>query len=115
VNLNGKQIIALIAAALSVIVASTAQMTDLFGAGVAKTIISAAGMLNAFLQIAQTIISSQSGLVRDVQAMPGVERITVNAQANSTLASLAVDPAQEKIEAAPNAVAAIQDTLKKTN
>ena len=46
----------------------------------------------------QGVISSQGSLVSDVQAMPGVEKIVVNEQANKTLAGMAVDSAQNKIE-----------------
>lgn len=100
-NLNTKQWLGLIGALLSVMIASTAQLTDIFGAGTAKYIISIASMVNAFLQTAQTIISTQTALVKDVQSMPGVESIQVNKNASPVLAQMAVDPAQAKVDIKP--------------
>lgn len=111
-NLNGKQILSIILVILGVLMASTAQLNDLFGSSNAKIIISIAGLLNAALAGVNTIISSQSSLVTDVQAMPGVEKITVNAQANKALAGLAIDPANEKIDAAPGATQAVNEAAK---
>lgn len=96
-NLNGKQIISIVGAVLSVLMISTAQLTDLFGAGVAKSIVSVAGLGNLVLQSIMTAITSQSSQVRDVLAMPGVQRIDVNAAANQTLAAIAIDPSVDKI------------------
>lgn len=107
-NLNAKQVIAIILVILGVITASTAQLTDLFGPSATKAIVSIASMVNSILAGALGVISSQTGLVKDVQAMPGVEKITVNAQANSTLASMAVDPSNEKIEPKPGSEGAVQ-------
>lgn len=106
-NLNRNQILAITIAILAVLMASTAQLTDLFGAGTAKAIISAAGLLNGMLSSILAVITGQAGMVKDVQAMQGVEKITVNAQANQTLAQIAVDPANLKIEATPQAQAQV--------
>jgi hypothetical protein len=46
--------------------------------------------------------------------MPGVEKIIVNKQANQTLASLAVDPNQPKIETVPADKKAVQSTANST-
>lgn len=96
-NLNTKQILAICVAILSVLMISTAQLTDLFGATVTKTIVSTAGLLNMILSSVVAAISSQGSLVREVAAMPGVEKIQVNAQANQTLAGVATDPLQPKV------------------
>lgn len=96
-NLNRNQLLAITIAVLSVTAASTAQLTDLFGAGVAKSIISAAGFLNGILSSVLAVITGQAGMVKDVAAMQGVEKISVNAQANSTLAAVAIDPSQPKV------------------
>lgn len=107
-NLNGKQILAISAAVLSVLMVSTSQLTDLFGPGVTKTIISIAGLANMILNSVTVAISTQSSLVKDVASMPGVEKIQVNAQANQTLAAVATDPNQPKVGATPGAQAEVK-------
>lgn len=111
-TLNLRQILAIILAVLGALTASTAQLTDLFGPGAAKTIISLAGLCNTILSIVVATISGQSSEIRAVQAMDGVDKIVVNERANSTLATLAVAPENAKIEAKPSAQAAVHKTAK---
>ncbi len=96
-NLNGKQIISIIGAIVSVLMISTAQLTDLFGASVAKTLVSIAGLINLTLQSVMAALTSQGNQVKDVLAMPGVDKININAAANKTLAAIAIDPSVDKI------------------
>lgn len=96
-NLNGKTILAICGAVLSVLMVSTAQLTDLFGPGITKSIISVAGLTNMILNSITVALSTQGSLVKEVAAMPGVERIQVNTQANQTLAQVATDPQQPKV------------------
>jgi hypothetical protein len=113
IQLNGKQIIAIVGAIISVLMVSSAQLTDLLGPGWAKYIVTIAGLLNMTLQSVSVALSSQGSLVRDVAAMPGIESIKVNSQANSTLASVAVDPAQTKVGAtSPDVRATLQTIVK---
>lgn len=107
-NLNGKQITLIISAILGALTTSTAQLTDLFGADIAKYIISMAGLCNTILSIIIATISGQGSMVKDVHDMPGVEKIVVNEKANSTLAGLAVDPAQDKIVTKPGDETAVR-------
>lgn len=95
--MNRNQILAVISAVLSVLVVSTTNLTDLFGAGMAKTIVSAAGMVNMILTSILATLTGQAGIIKDAAAMPGVESIKVNSQANQTLAAIAVDPKQDKV------------------
>lgn len=111
-NLNINQVISIALVVLGVFVASTAQLTDLFGPNVAKTIVSLSGLLMSIMSGVLGIITGQSGQLKAVQAMPGVEKIVVNSMANNTLASLAVDQQQDKIEAMPSAAAAVAATAK---
>lgn len=97
-NITGKQWLAIALAVLAVLAASTAQLTELFGASAAKHVVSAANLLMGIMSGVLAALTGQANLVRDVQAMPGVEKIVVNAEANKTLASLAVDPVNDKIE-----------------
>lgn len=98
-GLNGKQLLAISGAIISVLMVSSAQLTDLIGPGWAKYIVTIAGLLNMILQSVTVALSTQTSLVRDVASMPGIDRISVNAQANSTLASVAIDPGQSKVGA----------------
>jgi hypothetical protein len=47
------------------------------------------------------VVNTQKAKVQTVEAMPGVEHITVNAQATQVLASMAVDPASPKVAPTP--------------
>lgn len=105
-NLNGKQIFSIVGAILSVLMISTTQLTDLFGTGAAKSIVSVAGLGNLMIQSVMAVLTSQGNTVLDVKSMPGVEGIAVNEKANKTLATLAMDPTQDKI--APTREAAAQ-------
>lgn len=111
-TLTRNQILAITIAVLGVLMASTAQLTDLFGPQVTKIIQSVAGLLNSVLASVLAIVTGQSGILKDAQAMPGIEKITVNAKANETLAGLAMDPSQDKIEATPQAEAKVAQTAK---
>lgn len=111
-NLTNKQWLAIVMVILGVCTTSTAQMTELFGASAAKYVISLAGLVNTILAGVTAIISGQSSLVRDVAAMPGVERITVNEKANQSLAQVAVDPLANKIAPTNAAMDAVEATAK---
>ncbi len=111
-NLNRNQIIAITIAVLSVMAGSTAQLTDLFGAGIAHTIISVSGLCNTILSSVMVVITSQGGQVRDVLAMPGVEKISVNAAANKTLAEIAIDRNVDKIAPIPQAINQVTQTAQ---
>lgn len=112
-NLTGKQVISIVAAVVSVLMLATTQLTDLFGATVAKNIVSVAALINMILSSVVAALSGQASLVKDVAAMPGVERISVNKTANPTLASVATDSAQPKVGAVdPGTRIVLQDTAK---
>lgn len=108
--MNNKQILSIALVVLGVLTASAAQLTDLVGPAYTKVIISGASMLMSTLAGIQGLVSGQASLVKDVQAMPGVEKIVVNKDANANLATLAVDPAQPKIEVKPGAENAVSTT-----
>lgn len=97
--MNGKQVISIFIVVLGVLMVSTAQLTDLFGPVVAKSIVSVAALVNSILGGTLGVLTGQANIVKDVQAMDGVESIKVNSKANQTLAALAVDPLNDKIEA----------------
>jgi hypothetical protein len=113
-NLTGKQLLAITIAVLGVLMASTAQLNDLLGVNVAKTVVSIAGLTNSILASILAVLASQGNIVTDVQAMPGIDKITVNARANTTLATLAVDASNPKITAAPGSEEAVLSTARDT-
>jgi hypothetical protein len=111
-GLTPLQIIGIMLAINGGMIGATAQLTDLFGAIVAKDIVSIASIGNIILGSIVTTLSGQGAQIRNVLAMPGVETIRVNSQANQTLAAIAVDPLQPKIEASPGAAAQVAQTAK---
>ena len=111
-SLTSTQIFMLVIATLGVLTASATQLTDLIGATNTHYVIASASLLMSILSGWGAILFGQGNQIKAVQAMPGVEAITVNAQANSTLAQLAVDPAQPKIDVVPAAAAAVAQTAK---
>lgn len=72
------------------------------------------GFISACLGTVGTVLSSQGAQIKAVAAMPGIERMTVNASANETLAQAAVssDPALAKIEPTTAANSAVNATAK---
>lgn len=109
-NLTPLQIIGIVLVINGALIGSTAQLTDLFGPMIAKYIISIASLGNSIFGGIVTMISGQGSQIKNVLAMPGVENITVNRQANAALATIAVDPAQDKISPTLSA----QDTVAAT-
>ena len=63
---------------------SSAQLTDLLGPGTAKTIVTVSGLVNMLLQSVTVALSTQTAQVRDVAAMAGVEKISVNCGGRSS-------------------------------
>lgn len=110
-NLNTKQILAIILAILSVMSGSTAQLTDLLGAGAAKAVISMSSLAMSVISSVLAVLTSQDKIVKEVAAMPGVQRIDINENANQTLAAIATDPMQPKVGATTPMV---RETLKDT-
>ena len=111
-NLTRSQKFQIVLCVLGVLVASTGQLTELFGTQITKYIISAAGLGVSTLSGIGAILTGQGAQVQAVQDMPGVEKIVVNKEANATLATMAVDPAQLKIEPTPAAQTAVEATAK---
>lgn len=106
------QIIGIIIVINGALIGSTAQLTDLLGALIAKDIVSVASIGNSIFGGVIMMLSGQGSMVKSVLAMPGVERIAVNGQASSALATLAVDPGQDKIAPTPAAMDKVTATAK---
>lgn len=112
------QKIALSIAALGFLAASSTQLTDIFAPFgsiapvIVKEIVSVSTFVSGALGVALTFMTGQASQVTTVQAMPGVEKIIVNEKASAVLATLAVDPKQDKIESTPQAEKVVAATAQ---
>lgn len=99
----------------TVFAGGSAQLTDLFGATMANHILSVcilgSGICGGFI-MNMGGMPSQATQVRNVLAMPGVEKIDINGQASPALATMAVDPAMNKIAPTPAAMDKVVATAK---
>jgi len=111
-NITRNQWFLIVGTILSAIVTSTAYFTDMFGPTVAKEIVGTAGFLNMILSGIAVAFAGQGQTVKDVLAMPGVDGLTVNKNANQTLASIAMDPTQDKIAPTPADASKVDQTAK---
>lgn len=110
-KLTPLQIVGIILIVNGALSGSVGELTDLLGPVWAKHILSIAvigsGICGGFVtmfggtgtQIRNVVADpqAQEALVKAVLAMRGVEKININAQANTVLATMAVDPAINKI------------------
>lgn len=111
-NINRGQALSIAVLILGVLMASTAQLTDLFGPAITKYIVSSSSLLTSVLSGINMVLQGQGSQLSAVQAMPGVEKIIVNSQANGTLAAMTVDKAQTKMEAMPGSQGAVEATAR---
>lgn len=107
-----KMILAIVVAILSVLIASTAQLSELFGPAVAKTIVTIASLVNSLLASIAAVLSSQASIVKEASQVPGVEPMKINANASPSVAAVAIDPQNLKIDAAPGAEAAVREIAR---
>ena len=91
-GITRNQWIAIFILILSVNMGATAQLTDLFGPYAAKLVVSFSSLGSSILAGVQIILGGQGTQVKDVAAMPGVERISINASATDGIAAAALDP-----------------------
>lgn len=99
-NITSKQWFQIISGAISGLITGAALLQTLVGQDIALKIVAVLGIANIILSSVGATLSGQANLVRDVAAMPGVEKVTVNASANQVLAQVATDPVQPKVGAA---------------
>jgi hypothetical protein len=111
-NLTPAQIVILVISTAGVINGSAAQLAEWFGPKVAHNIITAIGFGQTLIGAWAVALTGQGSAIKQVLAMPGVDKITVNSQANSTLAAIAVDPALDKIAPLPVDKTAVEATAK---
>lgn len=113
-GLTSKQWFQIISGIISGLITGAALMQTLFGQDLTIKIVAGLGIANIILSSVGATVSGQANLVRDVAAMPGVERISVNTSANQALAQVAVDPGQNKVGPIPGTRDAIAATAKGT-
>jgi hypothetical protein len=112
------QKIGLAIAILGFLAGASTQLTDIFAPFgsiapvVVKEIVSISGFGSGILGIIVSNLTGQANQIKAVQDMPGVESIVVNANANKTLAQLAVDPAQAKVDVKSGAEASVNQTAR---
>jgi hypothetical protein len=111
-NITPMQIVGIVLLANGVITGSVNEMTDLIGAIWAKHLVSLAIMGSGFCGGLVTMFGGQGYQVKSVLAMPGVEKIDVNGQASAALATIAMDPNQNKIAPTPAAMDKVTATAK---
>ena len=117
-NLTIIQKIGLAIGVLGFLATAGTQLTDIFAPfgslapTIVKEIVSLSGFVSGILGVVLAFMTGQANAIKAVQAMPGIEKIVVNQQANAALATLAVAPAQSKIETVPADLSAIQATAR---
>ena len=115
-NLTTVQKIGLAIGVLGFLATAGTQLTDIFapfGSSaplIVKEIVSLSGFLSGILGIVLAFLTGQANTIRAVNDMPGVEKILVNAKASPALATLAVAQEGNKVQAIPEAKAAVTAT-----
>lgn len=111
-SITSKQWFQIISGVVSSFITAGALFTTLFGEPLTLKIIACLGLFNITLNSIGAALSGQGNLVKDVLAMPGVEKINVNGAASQTLAAIAIDPAVDKIAPTLAAQQAVTNTAK---
>lgn len=114
-GITRNQWIAIAVLILSVNMGATAQLTDLFGAHIAKIIVSLSSLGSSILAGVQIILGSQGTQIKDVRSMDGVAKVLIGENANPALAKLATDPNEPKVGAvSPEVRQTLIETAKGT-
>lgn len=111
-NFTSKQWFQIVSGVNGGLITGAALLQTLFGQDLTLKIVAALGIIGIIINSVGTAVSGQGNLVRDVAAMPGVERITVNTSASQALAQVATDPAQAKVGTTPQDRPAVMATAK---
>lgn len=109
-NLTLVQWIGIMIGLNSLLMGATPQLTVLFGTAAVPIIVAVATLGNGALGVFVTVIGGLGSQARNVVA--GGASIAVGPNASASLATLAMDPAQSKIDAAPGAGAAVAAIAK---
>lgn len=98
-GLTSKQWFQIISGINGGLITGAALLQTLFGPDLSLKIVAGLGVLGIIINSVGTALSGQASLVKDVAAMPGVDRVAVNANASPALAQVATDADQPKVGA----------------
>lgn len=111
-NITQTQWVAFVIGAASFLGGATAQLTTLFGANGASYVASACALISGLAGVFLMATTGQVSQVKQVLAMPGIDHVSVNAQATQGLAAAAVDKTVNKIGPTQDAEAAVSAIAK---
>jgi hypothetical protein len=95
--MNPKLVLNILSTINGGLITGAALFTPLIGQDLTTKVIAGLGIAQIIVAGISSNLSTQTNLVKDVAAMPGVDKITVNNAATPALASLAVDSTQAKV------------------
>jgi hypothetical protein len=93
------------------LITGAALFNPLVGQDMALKIISVLGLCQIIVSAINSNLSTQANTIKEVRAMPGVDKVLVNENANQVLAQIATDPTEPKVGASTPAV---REVLKET-
>jgi hypothetical protein len=99
-SITSKQWFQIISGIIGSLITAAALLQTLFGQDLTIKIVAVLGIANIVLSSVGAVLSgpdNQQTQIRNVLAMPGVEKLEVNDKASQTLASMAVNPVIDKI------------------
>jgi hypothetical protein len=112
-NITAKQWVQIVQGIIGGLVTGAALMQTLMGQDLTIKIVAGLGILNIIVSAIAAPFTGQGATIKEVAAMPGVERVSINATANQTVAAIAIDPAQQKVGATdPQTREVLKDTAK---
>jgi len=107
--ITSKQWFQIISGSVSGLITGAAFFQTLFGQTITLDIIAGLGLINIMVSSVGTVLSgpdSPGTQIRAVAAMPGVERIDLNAKATDGVAAAGADPTLPKVGGATPAIQA---------
>jgi hypothetical protein len=99
-NITPKQWYQIITGVISGLITGAALMQTLLGQDLTIKIVAGLGILNIIVSSVGTALSgadSPGTQIKNVAALPGVEKVLVNAKATNGVAAAAIDPMQPKV------------------
>lgn len=112
VNFTSKQWFQIISGVNGGLITGAALLQTLFGQDLTLKIVAVLGIIGIIINSVGTALTGQEATVKEVLSMNGVEKIDVNGKANQTLATMAMDPSQNKIAPTPAALQEVIQTAK---
>lgn len=115
-NWTSKQWFQIISGINGGLITGAALLQTLFGQDLTLKIVAALGIIGIIINSVGTALSgndSQATQIRNVAAIPGVERVVINTSAPASVAAVALDPSQKNVGASsPDARAALTSIVK---